>query len=489
MSDGNKDSIARTENPLLSNDNAEILLDSVEDGATRSRIILLIVIVSCFITLINFYHSRQNTWAKDMVKTVHYGESYIRFNSNDLVQDVNSVIDTTESFVRGFYEEVKFESGPNEGLKLSESVEWPSWVSLNDPFCYLYKLSTADSLSKKGLDSLNTLCQTIAYVAYHNMRSQEALRLENLNIIEEVKKRKVVDIPFFGGWFYINDIGVFSGVSFVIVLLLLSINFFTERSNMKMFFQSIRINPTTLELTPWNTLKDNFQTRHFFIFMYNLAVSKQLFTVPFTYFNKYNMDDTTMDNKKFINVSWKFKRLTITLYRSIAVLITCLPFFTYYSLKSHDVSTFLIGWLKSPKSSELAFSIEGVLFYLILGLTLTALIAWSVLHFSFDRFFINLLKISKSTQDQGDQKYNEVNLVMWRINFISIVIGVGILFFAFYSYLDFYIELLFYSLLIIFFSGFIIFIIAWINTDEAKNGLYYIIDWYKKMFKNFKYSG
>lgn len=226
----------------------ETYLEAAGDASRRSRITVLIMVTACVLSLVGFWNSRQGSWIMKRIQVAQ--------NALDWFSFPDSLKKTISEEEIAFPDSVKKEI--LNGLKHNRL---PLGVELKLPDAIRIQLSKG--INFKSDDSTRSIIDQAAFfISQRNIRSKRQLQ-NMLDSLETARMQKVliIEVPFFGVSFDLNDLGMVSGLTFLAIIMMLRFCLSRELRNLKYIFEVAK-NQGAIAI------------------YYDLLAMRQVFTVP-----------------------------------------------------------------------------------------------------------------------------------------------------------------------------------------------------------------
>jgi hypothetical protein len=189
-------------------------INAAEDSSGRARWVILIIVTTCILVFAGFLNSRPGNWLDARVHAAQNAFLYWNIISNKIRTDT------------------------------SEVKTFALWDTSSNKF----KSDTA---------------QARAFINKYNITSIEELKIWlNGYIISKQQNVQLIRVPFFAFSFDVNDLGIISGIAFVLLMLLMRLCLMRELRNHHFVFEEVKNDPNMLDQ------------------VYHILSMKQVLTVP-----------------------------------------------------------------------------------------------------------------------------------------------------------------------------------------------------------------
>lgn len=311
------------------------------DSSKRSRYIIIILVFASVITFIAYWNTRQANWSHCRLRKANFAYEYQLWKKDyriDLYKAV-SFYDKEPVLYDRFIKDLNIFIIDNlDGLRKSlgdcktqvDSLKVSSEISEKDELSVLLirlnTLKDGEKLSKR----IDTLRNALNLCEYRQFNTEEAL-FGHVRDLDRMRTERILMIPvfIFGVTFDVNDLGLFGGFAFSVLLLWLMCATSIELKNLRMVF------------------KKAGQKREFLEFSYKYLAMNQMLTVP--------KSISGMPEQKH-RVFWNF----------IPNLLFVLPIIVQLLVILHDLATKNLGDMVNQINSLIGL-LGGFLFFVIIA--------------------------------------------------------------------------------------------------------------------------
>jgi len=308
----------------------EHYLNAINEASHRSRITLLILVTASVLAFAGFWNSMKYSWLRKRIEIAKVANDWFLFHDDSdslgksSTQDslflskiyyFNSLKDTTAKLPYGvdlrIPPGIKQEMNNNDSIRLSQILN----NIIKDT---LLVVQASKFLNNRNINSKRELINLL--------KSWEKTELENVYLIR---------VPFFGVTFDINDLGIWSGIAFIIILFMFRFSLAREVKNVKYVFKIAK---------RFNVLET----------YYDLMSMYQVFTVPSSKDN---------DKIKFVGKLPKY--------------LFSLPFLVYSSVSINDIVTYMAGLSISASNTYITIGVSFILLLIIFKSTCSCYKIWN----------------------------------------------------------------------------------------------------------------
>jgi hypothetical protein len=258
-------------------------IEASAKSADRVRFVLFIMVTASVLTYVAVWNARSTSWSTSRLVVASDAQKFYNKDSGQLIplSDDNAV---REAVWSKFFSQDKFDHLESQDKKAE----------------YLKNSEQAYQSAKLFIDR-----------SRHRFADLEHLK-KHVEYLERTRVEKVlnVNVPFFGIVFDINDLGIFAGITFVIILLLFRFSLLRELRNLRLVFVKTR----TLEHLRLS---------------YDILAMQQVLTTPLEI-------DQSLTKRKLKNFSWWRE----TFWNFVTKGLYLLPFLVQLRIFLHDIDTY-----------------------------------------------------------------------------------------------------------------------------------------------------
>ncbi|HEY0407443.1 MAG TPA: hypothetical protein VGC89_17045 [Pyrinomonadaceae bacterium] len=280
-------------------------VEASADSASRARTIMIVMITASVLTFVAYWNTRSDAWLTGRINSAN--TALWLFNP-----------DTKASFTE------------DEAVRNVEETKkkFPNTKHLPN----LQELKAArDFINARKIDDRDLLVDYIEHL--------RNLQLEQVTTLHA---------PFFGVSFDVNDLGIFSGFTFTVILLWFRFSLVRERDNLRQVFTSAKELGTDYH-------------HH----CYHLIAMRQVLTIP--PIPHQSRKATQVAKNRSTNV------LGHGLWRILPAILIFLPALVYLRLFVHDLQTIDLGITINWSGSLRILVTDLIFFFIIVGITLLCL--------------------------------------------------------------------------------------------------------------------
>lgn len=306
-------------------------LSAAIDSSKRSRVTIIVLIIASVLSFMSAWNTRKGNWHDDREASAHKALEWVVFFGEKLTSYEDSTLAITyEELIKPLEDSVF--SVRNEFFENS-TYSLPKGLGLKIPEKY-HRGYTNEEL-RLSIQSDSSYLKAILYCS-----AQPVYKLNRQKIMDRVKfmdndyydKSISIAVPFFGVVIDVNDLGLFSGITFIIILIMLRFSLNRELNNINHFFSVTQ-----------SSKNSNLY--------YDLLGMYQIFTVHVGINPASNSHSAKIKNP---------------LWRYVPRLLLLLPVFSYIYVYLNDFSTLIEGMINSASSTSF-ISISSTLFLLIIS--------------------------------------------------------------------------------------------------------------------------
>jgi|GEM_PF-3081532 len=163
-------------------------LETIRICSRRSRIIIILIVITSVIDFSAFWNSRTDSWLSERIRVMEWAHMVTK-----------QAKEQTNSFNEIDIEKIRAELTKNSDIKPTDMA----WIDRALDYIEKKGFKTRGSI-KTHLDSLLTL---------------------------EAERKLVITVPFFGIYFDVNNLGMIGGFTFVVLLMIFRFSLVRETSN------------------------------------------------------------------------------------------------------------------------------------------------------------------------------------------------------------------------------------------------------------------
>jgi len=312
--------------------------EAIGRSSQRSRWTILILITGSILAFISFWNSRQSSWLNNRIRLSETALYWFEFNDSSKT--------SYELEEESLLDEIKAMINKSSTQKLDELL--PLGVNLKIPSGIKAVNKRRPEILKIARKEKELILMSAQYVSERDFNSSVLLK-EDYEFLKKTKHENVVfvKLPFFGLSFDINDLGMFTGISFVIILLLLRFSLDRELTNIKNVIGLVNEYEEKTKKNIWK--------------YYNSLMAAQLvYSIPKTRGIGTNFE--VMNNRRL----WNF----------LPKLLLLIPWSTYSFVIYHDVITINRGVSINGSTTKLVFTVSLILYLFMMILIYSCYKIW-----------------------------------------------------------------------------------------------------------------
>lgn len=276
-------------------------IEAATDATERSRRVLIILITASVLTLVATWNSREGSWFNERYKLTNA--------ASKLFADKNKPIPPTDRAI--------VELKEKEGVKTD-----------------LYERAH-EYINKRHITHQDRVTNAVDKL--------EEQRLEQVTTVR---------MPFFGVGFDINDMGIFAGFTFVVVLLWFRFSLLREVNNLRLtFYEARERDKAKAEANG----EDGGIEREHLRFCYHMLAMRQVLTTP-------RMPPQAVKNT---DIGWLRQGFWFFISKSLFLL----PLIVQAIVMTNDKRSIAVGRMISPRNTELVTVLSRIFVVAIVVLT------------------------------------------------------------------------------------------------------------------------